>query len=270
MTVEENVGFPLKMRGIDKASSARRVREVLDVVGLPHIGQRLPSALSGGQQQRVALARAVIFQPSLLLMDEPLGALDKRMREVMQLEIMRLHRTLGTTILYVTHDQEEAMVMSDRIAVFNHGSIEQFATPNRLYERPKTEFVASFVGDTCFIRGIVRKRSGDLTTIQATIGEFVGLDSGRCAVGQKGVLAIRPERVNIGEPTPDCVVNCASGLAKRIINYGPWRKVIVQLANGDQLTSLLHAKDFEALSIVEGERIGLWWEQQNSTVFQSE
>src|ERR1700733_2686172 len=148
MSVERNVAFPLEMRSVPRADIERRVAKVLSRMGLAAHGKRLPSELSGGQQQRVALARAIVFEPPLLLMDEPLGALDKKLREQMQLEIKHLHQHVGISIIYVTHDQEEALTLSDRIAVFNRGRIEQIASPVDIYDRPTTRFVADFVGET--------------------------------------------------------------------------------------------------------------------------
>ncbi|MDT8267342.1 ABC transporter ATP-binding protein, partial [Roseomonas sp. DSM 102946] len=151
MTVAENVGFALKQRGVGKAEIVERVRQALDLVRLSAFGGRYPQQLSGGQQQRVAIARAVIFNPPVLLMDEPLSALDKQLREEMQLEIKALHERLGITFIYVTHDQKEALVMSDRVAVMNQGRIEQLDDPATLYDRPSNRFVASFVGEANFL-----------------------------------------------------------------------------------------------------------------------
>ncbi|RKT56111.1 ABC transporter ATP-binding protein [Saccharothrix australiensis] len=148
LTVAANVAFPLQQRKVSKADTAARVREALDLVGLADFADRLPRQLSGGQQQRVALARAVVYQPRALLMDEPLGALDKKLRDQLRREIARMHRELGMTFLFVTHDQEEALTLSDRIAVFNHGRVEQVGTPSELYERPSTLFVARFLGES--------------------------------------------------------------------------------------------------------------------------
>ncbi len=147
MTVAENVGFPLKQRGVDRETIAKRVAEVMETVQLAGYQARYPRQLSGGQQQRIALARAIIFNPRVLLMDEPLSALDKQLREGLQLEIKRLHERLGITFIYVTHDQREALVMSDRIAVMNNGRIEQLGSPGNLYDRPANRFVATFVGE---------------------------------------------------------------------------------------------------------------------------
>jgi ABC-type Fe3+/spermidine/putrescine transport system ATPase subunit len=161
LTVAENIGFPLKQRGVDRADRSRQVAESLAMVRLSGYEGRYPRQLSGGQQQRVALARAMVFRPRLLLMDEPLGALDKQLRESLQIEIRRLHAELGITFVYVTHDQEEALTMSDRIAVMNEGVVAQLGAPEELYNRPISRFVASFIGESNFLPGIVsRDRAG--------------------------------------------------------------------------------------------------------------
>ncbi|CAO3454476.1 ABC transporter ATP-binding protein [Azospirillum largimobile] len=171
MTVEENIAFPLKMRKVAAAEAKRRAREALEMVHLPHIAGRYPRELSGGQQQRVALARCMVYKPSIILMDEPLGALDKKLREHMQLEIKRLHRELGTTVVYVTHDQEEAMTMSDRICLMNAGRIEQLGTPADLYFRPRSLFVADFLGESNILPAALRNRSGDEVEVRlGTLG----------------------------------------------------------------------------------------------------
>lgn len=151
LTVAQNIAFPLEMRRLPRAEIDRRVTRMLEVVQLPHVGDRLPRELSGGQQQRVAFARCSVYEPSIILMDEPLGALDKRLRDDMQTEIRRLHKELGATILYVTHDQEEAMAMSDRICLMNDGGIAQLGTPSEIYFRPRSVFAAEFVGHANFI-----------------------------------------------------------------------------------------------------------------------
>ncbi|SMH62942.1 ABC transporter ATP-binding protein [Azospirillum agricola] len=161
MTIEENIAFPLKMRKVGAEEARKRAREALEMVHLPHVAGRYPKELSGGQQQRIALARCMVYRPSIILMDEPLGALDKKLREHMQLEIKRLHRETGTTVVYVTHDQEEAMTMSDRICLMNAGRIEQLGTPADLYFRPKSLFVADFLGESNILPADARGRIGD-------------------------------------------------------------------------------------------------------------
>ena len=192
MTIADNVAFPLRMRGVDKAEKERRAREALAKVGLQGLEKRVPSALSGGQQQRVALARALVFEPDIILLDEPLGALDKALREHMQVELKRIHRDLGVTMVYVTHDQTEAMTMSDRIAVFNQGRIEQVGTPNEIYFTPKTRFVASFIGDS----NIIAASSLGGGRFESPVGvvETRATDAGR---NSKADLLLRPEMIRL-------------------------------------------------------------------------
>jgi len=214
MSVRDNIAFPLKMRGTTKGEIAERVARVLDMVKLGAMADRKPAQLSGGQQQRVALARALVFEPQVILMDEPLGALDKKLREQMQLDIRDLHRRLGLTIVFVTHDQDEALTMSDRIAVINHGKIEQIGPPREIYDLPRTAFVAEFIGETNLLPCMIAERSGDtlhLTsesglTLSAQAGSD-GIDSGRVQI------SIRPEAIRINEPA-----TAANGLTGRIVD----------------------------------------------------
>jgi putative spermidine/putrescine transport system ATP-binding protein len=169
MTIAENIAFPLKMRRVASAEATRRAMEALELVRLPQVGSRFPKELSGGQQQRIALARCLVYKPSIVLMDEPLGALDKKLRDHMQLEIKRIHRDSGTTIVYVTHDQEEAMTMSDRICLMNGGKIEQLGSPSDLYFRPRTLFVADFIGESNLIAGRVSAADGG--SVEVTLAD---------------------------------------------------------------------------------------------------
>jgi putative spermidine/putrescine transport system ATP-binding protein len=205
MSVEENVAFPLNVRRVGKAETAERVARALDMVQLGALGKRRPAQLSGGQQQRVALARALVFEPKLVLMDEPLGALDKQLREQMQLEIKHLHERLGITVVYVTHDQAEAMTMSDRIAVFNDGRIQQLAVPRELYESPANSFVAQFIGENNKIKGIVRALDGGIAEVAVPSGETVrALAVNVAGVGAPTLLSVRPERVRIDPDPAEC------------------------------------------------------------------
>ncbi|MFC0218206.1 ABC transporter ATP-binding protein [Pseudochelatococcus lubricantis] len=197
MNVGRNVAYPLTLRGIGRAEREKRVARALDMVKMADFAHRYPSELSGGQQQRVALARAIVFDPPILLMDEPLGALDKKLREWLQLEIKRIHRELGTTFVYVTHDQEEALVLSDRIAVFNQGKIEQIGTGRQLYDEPATLFVGKFIGDSTVLRGDVRT-SGEETAI-AVAGETV-VTRKRLPGTMKPVMLLRPEKLALTRP----------------------------------------------------------------------
>lgn len=199
MTVAENVAFPLQMRKVDKAAQKRRVESALDMVQMANFAGRRPSQLSGGQQQRIALARALVFEPSLVLMDEPLGALDKQLREHMQIEIKHLHERLGITIVYVTHDQSEALTMSDRIAIFDKGRVQQLGTPSDVYERPSNPFVAQFIGDNNALHGTVSDVSGNRCTVRVDGADHpvIAALGAPLEVGDRTTLSIRPERIRI-------------------------------------------------------------------------
>lgn len=193
MTVHQNVGFPLRMRRVARDEAEMRIARALAMVGLTGYELRVPRELSGGQQQRVALARALVFEPDLVVLDEPLGALDKSLREQMQVELKRIHRDVGVTMIYVTHDQTEAMAMSDRIAVFNRGRIEQIGTPGEIYFTPKTRFVAAFVGDSNLLGGKVQ-RDGVVE-----VASFGPVATGRVDLteGSETCLLLRPETVRL-------------------------------------------------------------------------
>nr|WP_245957900.1 ABC transporter ATP-binding protein [Marinomonas piezotolerans] len=200
MTVAENLAFPLQVRNISKSEQQEKVRRALDMVQMSKFANRRPVQLSGGQQQRIALARALVFEPELVLMDEPLGALDKQLREHMQLEIKRLHERLGISVVYVTHDQSEALTMSDRVAVFNDGVIKQLAPPEELYDKPDNAFVAQFIGENNRLIGTVESVDGDYAGVRLASGDLCQALAVNCgAVGEKTTLSIRPERVLIGE-----------------------------------------------------------------------
>ena len=200
MTVGRNLAFPLEVRGLSEARRAERIRRALELVRLEGFENRRPGELSGGQQQRVAIARALVFEPSLVLMDEPLGALDRRLREEMQLELRRIQASLGITIVYVTHDQQEAMAMSSRVAVFHRGRIQQVAEPETLYEEPQKEFVAKFIGDNNILRGRVRSIDGGVCDVETPGGMVKAFPVHPLRPGESAALAIRPERVGLSKP----------------------------------------------------------------------
>jgi putative spermidine/putrescine transport system ATP-binding protein len=198
MTVGENLAFPLEVRRIGKAEREEKIKRALDMVQMGAFAARRPAQLSGGQQQRIALARALVFEPALVLMDEPLGALDKQLREHMQFEIKYLHDRLGITVVYVTHDQGEALTMSDRVAVFNDGRIQQLAAPDALYEKPENSFVASFIGENNKLPGVIEKIDGDHALVRLEDGTLIDATAVNVtAKGQKTLISIRPERVEI-------------------------------------------------------------------------
>lgn len=205
MTVAENVAFPLTVRGLPKSGMGDRVKRALGMVGLKGFDDRRPAQLSGGQQQRVAVARALVFEPKLVLMDEPLSALDKQLREQMQYEIKQLHHRLGITIVYVTHDQSEALTMSDRVAVFNGGIIQQLDTPERLYEQPANAFVASFIGENNKLNGEVLDHHGDWCDVKLADGSCLRAKSVAAgSVGSATMLSLRPERVLLNPAADAC------------------------------------------------------------------
>lgn len=199
LTVAENIAFPLKQRRVPKAERTRLVGEALELMHLPGYGGRYPRQLSGGQQQRVAVARALVFKPRLLLMDEPLGALDKQLRENLQLEMRRLHAELGITFIYVTHDQEEALTMSDRIVVMNDGKVAQVGRPVDLYDRPCNRFVASFIGESNFLPAVVRGLENDIVVAECGGVLLRAVTSLRPAIGAEVTLTTRPERLRFVE-----------------------------------------------------------------------
>lgn len=198
LTVAENLAFPLEARGLPGAEISQKVTRALDMVQLPTLGDRRPTQLSGGQQQRIAVARALVYEPALVLMDEPLGALDKQLREQMQLEIKQIHQRLGLTFVYVTHDQTEALTISDRIAVFNRGRVEQLASPGVLYEAPESVFVAEFLGETNRFVGSVRDLSGSRCRLELDDGTLISaLPIGQLQQGGHAVACIRPEAITL-------------------------------------------------------------------------
>lgn len=199
LTVAENIAFPLKQRRMPKAERTKLVDEALQLMHLPGYAGRYPRQLSGGQQQRVAVARALVFKPRLLLMDEPLGALDKQLRENLQLELRRLHAELGITFIYVTHDQEEALTMSDRIVVMNDGKVVQVGRPVDLYDRPCNRFVAGFIGESNFLPAVVRGVENDVVVAECSGVLLRAASTLRPAIGEEVIIATRPERLRFGE-----------------------------------------------------------------------
>jgi spermidine/putrescine ABC transporter ATP-binding subunit len=236
MTVSDNIAFPLKMRKIPGDKIRQSIKEVLELVKLPGFEGRYPHQLSGGQQQRIALARALVFEPKILLMDEPLGALDKKLRDHMRLEIKHLQESLDITVIYVTHDQEEALTMSDRIAIMNEGEIIQLDTPVALYESPASLFVADFIGESNFLMGRVAETDGDRTAVETDDGLTIWVQKlNQMDTGEDVSVAVRPEKIQILTDAPDAsndVINRFSGRIEEIIYVGEARIYRVSLAAG--------------------------------------
>ncbi len=265
MTIGQNIGFPLEMRKMNRIDREKAVMRVLDMVKLGHVADRYPSELSGGQQQRIALARAFVYEPSIILMDEPLGALDKKLRDHLQLEIKHLHEQLGVTIMYVTHDQEEAMVMSDRICLMNNAGIEQIGTPEELYFRPKTVFAADFLGESNLVDGVVQEVNGNSTSVEiGGTGVTRALPNPDLNVGEKVKLMTRPEAVDVlrdGETR----TNEVSGTLREIIVGGGATKLFVELPGGAiiRVTQLTRGA---AERLSPGAELRLGWEQHAAVV----
>ncbi len=261
LTVADNVAFPLRRRKIAKKEIASRVADALAMVRLEELAGRYPNQLSGGQQQRVALARAIVFRPRLLLMDEPLGALDKKLREWLQLEIKRIHQELGITFLYVTHDQEEALVLSDRIALFNGGRIEQIGTGDELYLRPTTKFAAEFLGESNLFTGTIAQ-PGDGLIADANGHRFrfaQGLENSE--PGPDRTVLVRPEMVRVlgGEQMAD---NMVSGTVGQIIYLGLARRLEITLPGGQTVLAREQAGAFS--SVREGDVARIGWSAQDT------
>jgi putative spermidine/putrescine transport system ATP-binding protein len=243
MSILENIAFPLKMRRMSRSDVIDKARAALDLVQLGQFADRRPAQLSGGQQQRVALARALVFNPAIVLMDEPLGALDKRLREEMQIELKRLHENLGVTFVFVTHDQDEALTMSDRIAVYDEGKIQQISDPTNLYEEPENAFVASFLGDTNMLAGKVVALEGDHAVVELGDGHRLrAANVSRLVQHDLAHVSVRPERIGLS-------ANADSGIrAKRIetIYHGAHATVMFRTQNGEDITVRLPASEIEA------------------------
>ncbi len=234
MSVAENLAFPLEVRKLPRDDINAKVKRALDMVRLGSFGDRRPAQLSGGQQQRVALARALVFEPDLVLMDEPLGALDKNLREEMQLEIKHIHEDLGVTMIYVTHDQSEALTMSDRIAVFNDGIVQQLATPETLYEEPENAFVAYFIGENNRLTGDVAELGDTECQVKLDGGDVVrALPVAVGKVGDRSTLSLRPERVVLN-PEPGSLPNIFEARVAEVIYLGDHLRTRVRVCGNDE------------------------------------
>ena len=255
LTVAENVTFPLQMRRMPTAARRTKLEAALEMVGLSELRDRFPRELSGGQQQRVALARCFVYAPSLILMDEPLGALDRKLRETMQIEIKRLHRETGATIVFVTHDQEEALAMSDRVCLMNNARVEQFGTPQAIYQHPRTTFAAEFVGISNMLRGTVTPGGDRLETPDGTFAIPPTMRA-TVASGAPGVLIIRPEHLEI-TTAEDATIQ---GRVIDSVYAGSETRLLVALASGTVVT-VRRAVIPAGLRV--GDSIGLSWAQHH-------
>jgi spermidine/putrescine transport system ATP-binding protein len=234
MTVEQNIGFGLEMKGVSRAERSRRVSEALEMVRLPGMEMRRPKQLSGGQQQRIALARALVNKPEVLLLDEPLGALDLKLRKEMQLELKTLQREVGITFIYVTHDQEEALTMSDRIAVMSKGVVLQIGKPAEIYERPASKYVADFIGETNFIDGVIKNQKDSSVEVDLPGTGIVCVESNRTFTnGQQVSIAVRPEKLRLNTEMKDA--NTLRGRVEDVIYIGTDTHYGVRFAGGQKV-----------------------------------
>ena len=264
LTVAENLDYPLRVRRIAKEERAGRVRRALDMVQMGPMGERKPTQLSGGQQQRIALARAIIFEPDVVLMDEPLGALDKNLREHLQIEIKHLHRRLGITIVYVTHDQSEALTMSDRVAVFNAGRIEQLAPPSELYERPATAFVAGFIGENNRFNGKIVSGDGGEYGVRTEDGRLISVSSTAVfSKDQPVIVSLRPERLHLDQAA--ACGNRFSGTVDEVIYLGDHRGVHVRLGENATLVAKIPNAG-TGVAIAPAQSISLSWNSRDAVL----
>ncbi len=257
MTVYENLAFPLKVRKFSKDEIDKKVEKALSMVSLSDFGSRMPAQLSGGQQQRVAVARALVFDPAVVLMDEPLGALDKNLRESMQYEIKHIHESIGVTVVYVTHDQGEALTMSNRIAVFNDGKVQQLSSPDKLYEEPVNSFVAEFIGENNTFQGEVADISNDKCKIKLDSGDEILANPIRVkSKGEKSIVSLRPERAIIDpEQKMD---NKFKGKIEEVIYHGDHTRVRLNLLGNKEF--ILKVPNSSArMDIKLGNEIKIGW-----------
>ena len=280
LTVEQNIMFGLQMEGVHKREAVKLAGEALEMVRLPGVGERKPHQLSGGQQQRVALARSLVKQPAVLLLDEPLGALDLKLRKNMQYELKALQRDVGITFIYVTHDQEEAITMADRIAVMNEGKMLQVGTPKQIYEHPETHFVADFIGETNFIAGALTERGGDGygsvrlqdgSVIRAQLADTLGNAASAVTV------AIRPERIGISTPhnpptafgggVESSEITMLDALLVDSQYIGTDTRFTLRIGDGIELVARLQNIDDLAVNTLRiGQKVKVFWQESSATV----
>ncbi|MDP5336375.1 MAG: ABC transporter ATP-binding protein [Paracoccaceae bacterium] len=263
MTVAENLSFPLEVRKIGKSEREEKVRRALDMVQMGKFESRRPAQLSGGQQQRIALARALVFEPELVLMDEPLGALDKQLRETLQFEITRLAHDLGITTVYVTHDQTEALTMSDRVAVFDDGRIQQLAPPDVLYEQPQNSFVAQFIGENNTLEGVVQEIKGDICTVKLDDGEVIDAKPVNVSKpGERTRVSIRPERVEFNKDRLQPGAHTLKAEVMEFIYMGDIFRTRLRVAGNDEfVVKTRNAPD--QVRLKPGQHIDIGWLPQD-------
>jgi len=268
LNIFDNVAFGLEVKRTPRPEIQQRVRDALDMVRLPGMEKRKPAQLSGGQQQRVALARALVNRPAVLLLDEPLGALDQKLRKDMQLELKRLQREVGITFIYVTHDQEEALTMSDRIAVMHQGKALQVDDPRTIYQRPRTRFVADFIGTTNFIEGRLASNDGEAAMVEVDgVGALSALPNAEATTGQQVTMAIRPEQMSLKE-APGSHHNRVEGVLEEIVFIGNDTHYFVALRSGARIIIREQNRDAapDDTPRAVGDRVAVTWPASSASV----
>lgn len=265
MSVLENVAFGLRRKGVAKDEAARRAGEMLEIVDLEGREKRRPRELSGGQQQRVALARALVNRPRALLLDEPLGALDLKLRQAMQVELKRIQREVGITFVYVTHDQNEALTMSDRIAVMNDGLIEQLGSPREIYERPATKFVAGFIGTSNVLSGTVDRSGSGTATIEPGPGERIVVPR-EVAPGEEIELTVRPEKIDVRPDPPEGDGCAVRGTVTEVVYLGMFTNYSVRTSTGAEVVVFVQNVSSADDVATRGDSVWLSWEPRHSYV----
>ncbi len=263
MNVFDNVAFGLKMKKVSKDEITERVTRALKLVQLEAFGNRKPKQLSGGQQQRIAIARAIVNNPQVLLLDEPLGALDLKLRKQMQLELKHLQQTLNITFIYVTHDQEEALTMSDRIVVMNSGKIEQIGLPYEIYEQPKTRFVADFIGQTNILEGTVTALNGESATMEFDGQSFEIPNTADVTLNEEVFISVRPEKMQVSNTPFDGSVN-VKGTFKEKIYVGSVTKIVVSMPNGKEIT--VHEAHDKIADLTNTNDVFVSWSPKNAVI----
>jgi spermidine/putrescine ABC transporter ATP-binding subunit len=269
MSVFENVAFGLRRKGVAKDEVTKRVGEIIETVGLAGREKRRPRELSGGQQQRVALARALVNRPRALLLDEPLGALDLKLRQAMQVELKRIQREVGITFIYVTHDQGEALTMSDRIAVMNDGKVEQLGSPRAIYERPATRFVAGFIGTSNLLSGDIKSLAGGQAVLLSGDGEYIAVpvrDAMSVATGQPVELTVRPEKIDIKLDTEHAAACRLRGKVTEVVYLGTSTNYNVLTSTGAEVTVFVQNANNADDVASRGQDVWLSWEPEHSYV----
>ena len=264
MSVWDNIAFGLKREGMPSPQIHTRVDEMLALVQLGDFAKRQPHQLSGGQQQRVALARSLAKRPQLLLLDEPLGALDRKLREHTQFELVNIIEKVGVTCVMVTHDQEEAMTMASRIAVMSHGKVVQVGTPKEIYESPSSRFVADFIGNINLFDGAIISSRDDCLEVQTDVGTMNVVNGASHCVGNAATVAVRPEKVNVSKLKPASAANLFKGLVREIGYLGSYTSYIIEMAGGRTLRvstiNHVHEAGPTALDITWGDSVFVWWD----------